>query len=703
VPVLVVWLVLAVAGAGFGGRVFDRATDTAALRPDAESVRAQQRLDQLLPEGPVIVAVVGGRDVYDPGLVASVTRVDAEIRALPGVVDVDDLYSGAGGRIGADNRSTLIRVELARGLADAERRRVEDAVVAALHRVDAPRVLVGGETLARRAFAEQAVRDAARGEAVAFAVLLVVLVVLLGGVLAAAVPVVAALAAVASTLLGLLALTGVTPVSQFTVNVVTLLGIGLTVDYALLVVARYREERAADPEAGPGVWLGRTMATAGRAVLTSGLAVGVAMAGLSVFAEPLLASMALGGAAAVLLATAAGLTAVPALVAVFGDRLGPAPAGVFRRWVRADRPAVPLLARLARYAQRRPLPVAAAVCAGLLLLAGPFVLGAELGDSDVRALPRSAEARQAYDVLQRDFDAGRAAPVVVVVSGDPAGHEVRDLMNQLIRLPQVLRLQPRPDVPGAAAVLDLTPRGGTGGEPSRELVRAVRDLETPLPVLVGGPAAELVDYRGSVADRLPLVVLVLLVATGVLLFAVTGSLVVPVKALLMNVLTLLATLGVLVVVFQWGVGAGALGFEPWGGIDLTTPVLLFVFVFGLSMDYEVFLLARIREEWDRGASGAGAQDRAVLAGITRTGPVVTAAAVSVGVVFLGFLLGELTAVKEIGLGLVVAVAIDVTVVRGLLLPAVMSLLGEWNWWAPAALRRWGGRRSAPPQRVRVSG
>jgi RND superfamily putative drug exporter len=310
------------------------------------------------------------------------------------------------------------------------------------------------------------------------------------------------------------------------------------------------------------------------------------------------------------------------------------------------------------------------------------------------------EARQVHDVLLRDFEAGRAAPVVVVVEADPAAPAVRDLMNQLNGMSQVIRMQPRPDVPGAAAVIDLTPKGQTGGPESRELVRQVRALDPPFRLLVGGPAAELVDYQSSVAARLPLAALVLLLATGVLLFALTGSVLIPVKALLMNALTLLATLGVLVVVFQWGIGSALLGVESWGAIDLTTPVLLFVFVFGLSMDYEVFLLARIREEWGKWpglrtpAGRFAASERAVLAGITRSGPVVSAAAGCITIVFLGFLLGELTAVKEIGFGMAVAVLLDVTVVRGLLLPAVMSLLGEWNWWAPAPLRRLHDRLSA---------
>jgi RND superfamily putative drug exporter len=231
-------------------------------------------------------------------------------------------------------------------------------------------------------------------------------------------------------------------------------------------------------------------------------------------------------------------------------------------------------------------------------------------------------------------------------------------------------------------VVDLTPRGSTAGPQSRDLVAAIRDLDTPFRKQVTGEAAKVVDYRESLATRLPIAAGVVLVATALLLFALTGSVVVPVKALLLNVLTLTATLGVLVVLFQWGWGGPLLFFDPWGGLDLTTPVLLFVFVFGLSMDYEVFLLARIKEEYDR----TGDNDRAVLTGITRSGPVVTAAAVCIGIVFLGFAAGGLVAVKEIGVGMAVAILLDVTVLRGLLLPAAMTLLGDWNWWAPRPLR-----------------
>jgi RND superfamily putative drug exporter len=715
-PVIAVWTALTLAGAVFGGRVFDRAGEVDSLRPDAESAVAQRRIDALLPEGDLVIGVLRGTDVYDPALVDSVNRVAAEIAAMPGVASVEHLYNSPGGAIGADNRSTLVRVELAKTLPAAGREALTDRVTAALHRIAAPEVLVGGELPAKQAFARQAVTDAAVGESIALGALFVALVVVLGGLLAGGIPLLVALAAVATALLGLYGLAGVTPVSEYAVNVVTLLGVGLAVDYCLLLVSRFREERAADQDAPLAEQVARTMATAGRAVLVSGLAVAAAMAGLSAFAEPLLAAMALGGLVVVALATVLGLTLAPALIAVAHRRIpapgqptwvtrtitrldprrlrtlgtGPATADPVTvpstRRARADgRATAPLLARLAAFAQRRPWPVTLGVGAGLLLLALPF-LGVNLANSDARALPRSAEPRRAAEVMQRDFQGGEPAPVTVLIDADPGDAAVRDLLNALNALPEVGKLDLRLDVPAGSTIADLTPREATAGPPSVALVHAVRAMHHPVPVLVAGPAAEVVDGRASVAGRLPLVVGVLLAATVLLLFALTGSLVVPIKALLMNALTLLATLGVLVVVFQWGWGGPLLGFDPWGALDLTTPVLLFVFVFGLTMDYEVFLLARIREEWGRRSGRPRANQRAVLAGISRSGPAVTAAAVCMTIVFLGFALGRLVAVKEIGVGMAVAVVLDVTVVRGLLRPAVMLLLGDRNWW-PARARR----------------
>jgi RND superfamily putative drug exporter len=703
--VLAAWGLVLVAGLVFGGGLFDRLQSVDSLSPNAESQVADRQIKALVSAGPVMYAVVGGRDVYDPELNRSVTAVAGQLLKVPGVVDVNDLYTSPGGRIGTDNRSTLVTVEFAEDMAEADLERAEDQARALLLTIAAPTVQVGGDHVAQRAFGEQAVADLAVGESVAFALLLVALVVIFGGFIAASVPIVVAVVGVSSTLLVLYGLSAFTAIGEYSLNIVTLLGIGLAVDYALLIVARYREELdgglASSPTQRAGGVAAETaietaMARAGRAVAFSGLAVAVALAGLAAFAEPLLSSMALGGAAVAVLTTALALTAVPALLAVAGDRIPPAGADTWvtrltRRLPRRSPQQTALLARLASFAQARPGPVALLTAAGLLLLALPLA-GANFANSDVRALPRSSPVRQAYESYQALFAANPAAPVTIVSKVDASSAELRDYLNQVGHLPEVVRLTLRVDVPAGWTIIDLTPKGTTAGAPSRQLVEAIRADRAPFPRMVAGPAAELVDYQHSVAGRLPLLVVAVVLAMLVLLFGLTRSLVVPLKAVLLNAATVLATLGVLVVVFQWGWGQAVLRFDSWGGLDVTTPLLLFVFIFGLSMDYEVFLLARITEEYDRD----GRNDRAVLAGISRSGPVVTAAAACITLVFAGFAVGGLVAVKEIGVGMAVAVILDVTVVRGLLLPATMSLLGPLNWWP----RRPPGKptkRAAPRQ------
>ncbi|MBE9938054.1 MMPL family transporter, partial [Cellulosimicrobium cellulans] len=310
-----------------------------------------------------------------------------------------------------------------------------------------------------------------------------------------------------------------------------------------------------------------------------------------------------------------------------------------------------------------------------------------LGSSEVRSLPADAEARLAADATTSRFADLGVAPVTVLVEGPVDDPAVPDLLDRAAALPGVEDAMQDTGYPPEVTVVDLTPDVGPGGDATaqeaQDLVHAVRALDTDLEVLVAGPAAEVVDTQEHLAQRLPLAAGVVVLATFVLLFLLTGSLVVPLKALVLNLLTLAATLGVLVSVFQHGVGASLLGFEPWGALDVTTPLLVGMLVFGLSTDYEVFLLSRTAEEWRARPPGEDprvANDRAVLRGITASGPVVTTAAVAIGIVFLGFAAGELVAMKEVGVGMAVAVLLDVTVVRGLLLPATMTLLGRWNWW-----------------------
>lgn len=675
--VVAAWCLVVLAGAVLGGSVFDRAQEPES-RDGLESTLLEQRLDRLDPSGDHVVAVLSGADALGVVLVDETSRILHELRELPGVAEVRDPYtSGASDLLADDGDGALVEVELDPALTDADALEVAESVSARLRTLPFPEVLVGGDLLAEEAFAEQAVRDAARGEAIALVLLLLVLVVALGGWLVGALPVLVALAAVAGSLLCLTVLAAAVPVSEYAVNVVTILGLGLAVDYSLLVVARFRDERAAaGPRADLGQVMGRVVATAGRTVLVSGLTVGTALSGLLLLGDPILTAMAVGGAVAVAIATLAGLTLAPAAVGLAHARI-PAP--------KAGRSAG-LLARSARFAQGRPWPVLLGTTGLLLVLAAP-VLALEVGNSDARSLPSESESRLAQEAVETRHDDLSTVPITVLTEAGPEDPRLAALTEGLRALPDVEDLFLMDPLSDGSSRIAVEPEGATAGPEAQRLVREIRERDLGVPVLVGGPAAELVDTRQAIGSRVPLAVLIVSLVTGLLLFVLTGSLVVPLKTLLLNLLSLAATLGVMVAVFQWGWGSSLLGFTPWGALDVTTPLLLFMFAFGLSMDYHVFLVARIKEAWDasraRGHADRAANDRAVLTGITASGPVVTLAALAIGILFLGFATGGLTAVKEIGVGMTVAIVLDVTIVRGLLLPAAMTLLGAWNWWPRA--------------------
>ncbi|GAA1935707.1 MMPL family transporter [Nocardioides hwasunensis] len=699
---LATWAVAVVLGAVLGGSVFDLAEAPDPLRRDAESAQLQQRLDSVDPEGELVVAVLSGTDIYAVDLIDEASRVLHDVAEVPDVVEVRDPWTtGAQDLVAPGQTSTVVTVEIDPTVDDDRALAAVGRVDAALRRVPMPEVLVGGPALAEEAFADQAVQDAARGEGVAIVVLLAVLTLVLGGLVAGALPVITALGSVCLALLSLSGLARVTPVSDYSVNVVTLLGLGLAVDYSLLVLGRFREERAAaSGRTQLGEVLGRTLATSGRTVLVSGLTVATALAGLLLLADPVLSPMAIGGLVAVLGATVAGLTLTPVLISVGHARIPP-PAK--DRLLGGTPSAHALLPRLARVAQRRPWPVLAGCIALLLLLSAPL-LSLDLRNSDTRSLPRDSEPRLVQATIERDFPDLIATPVTVLVDAAFDSAQTAEAMARLAALPgvaDVLLLDPLPD-DTTRLVVEPEPdaAGDYDGPQAQDLVRRVRAAPLGAEALVGGPTAELVDTRDALGDRAPVAILVVALLTAVLLGRLTRSVVVPLKAVAMNLLSLAATLGVVVAVFQWGWGSSLLRFDSWGALDVTTPLLLFMFAFGLSMDYHVFLVSRIRESWDearaeaarprRRASRGKARDddpralsdRAVLDGITASGPVVSLAAVAITIVFLGFVAGELTAVKEIGVGMTVAVLLDVTIVRGLMLPAAMTLLGRWNWWLP---------------------
>jgi RND superfamily putative drug exporter len=684
VPVVLAWVLLLAVGLAAGGQVFGRLGTGSGLRDDAESVVVSDLLSRVAGGGSGMTGLLDGRSADDPAFRAELDRAVRDLEAVPGVAKVTGPFvqgREVPGLVAADRRAVLVTVELETG-PGVDREQLVERATGRLRAVDAPRVLVGGDELSRDEFQTQAQRDLERGETLALPVMLVLLFLVFRGIVAALTPLVVAVVAVAGALLILLGVSQVADISAYSVNVITMLGLGLAVDYSLLVISRFREERAGGldiPEA-----IERTLATAGRTVAFSGLTVAAALCGLLAFAEPFLRSLAWGGIGVVLVAMVAALTLVPALLGLWGRRIRPGRAAISDRGV---------FFRLSRLVQRAAPVIVVGVAALLVLLALPF-RHARLENSGLESLPRSSESRQLFEAVNDRFPGGDTDPLVVVVESAPGNPLVADYLRRVQALPGVARVEPRPGTAPTITVLDVVPEGTSEGPVATRLVAQIRDLERPVAAGVTGPAAFLVDYRDSLAGRLPYALGLIGLATFVLLFLMTGSVVVPVKAIVMCVLSLGASFGALVWVFQEGHLSGLLGFDAPGMVDITVPVLIFVFAFGLSMDYEVFLLSRIKEAWDQ----TGDNDLAVALGLQRTGRIVTSAAALIVVVFLGFAAGELLTIKEVGVGMAIAVLLDATVVRMLLVPATMKLMGRWNWWAPPAMRRFHDRHGLAEQR-----
>jgi RND superfamily putative drug exporter len=661
------WLAATILGLVAAGVLFSSLEADLDASPRFESQQVENRLDRLAPGGAEVVAVVESAPLP--------TAVTDGLGRIDGVAGVASLVSD-------DGDATAIAVELDPGLEGERFDTALDAATAALRAIDAPEVRVGGELLLDEEVAELAERDAQRAEMLSLPVALVVMAVVFGGVLAAGLPLGIAFGGIGATALGLAALASLTDVPVYAMNVALMLGLGLGIDYGLLMLSRFREERGAGLDVPAAVC--RTMATAGRTVVFSACTVAVALTGLLVFDVATIRLLAVAGIAVVLACMAAALTLLPALLARFGHRIRPGtPSGSDGAF-----------ARIARVIQRRAVPVVAVVGVGLVVLALPFA-GARFDDPGVRSLPRSSETRQVAEAVDARFSAVTAEPLDVVADAAPTDPATVAWLDEIRSLPGVVAATVDEDVSRpSVTVVEVHAAGPSNGPGAQSLVSTVRDLDAPFPVAVGGDPAEIVDLRHAVASRLPLAVGVIVVATFVLLFLMTGSVVIPVKAIVMNVLSLGATFGALVWVFQDGHLAGLLGFDPPGSLDLFMPVIVFVFAFGLSMDYEVFLLSRIREVWE----ATGDNDRAVAEGLQRSGRIITSAGLLIVIVFAGFAAGEIVALKQLGLGLALAVIVDVTVVRSLLVPATMKLMGRWNWWAPAPLDRLHrrvGLREAP--------
>jgi RND superfamily putative drug exporter len=670
-PVVVIALWVAIVGAGLttGIGVFERLVADVGTVPGSESDHARDRLNDAASPPPALTAVISGRPVDDPALLSSVDDAIADLRGRPDIAQVSDPQPSS-----ETNQALLVRVTL----------RTDDSAPAEaaqtrLEQITPGDVVVAGGPLTDSEFNTQAQTDVQRAELLSMPVVLVLLLLIFGGLLAAGLPLLIAVVGIGAAFGILYAFSLATDVSVYAIQVITMLSIGLAVDYALLMVSRFREERAADPDVRTA--LTRTAATAGRTVMFTGLTVAVSLAGLVVFPDPFLRSMGFAGAAVVAVDMLAALTLLPALLALFGRRIAPA------KPAPADGG---LFARVARGVQRRPVLTLVGTAAALAVLALP-ALDLRLSTGDPRLLPTNTQTRQLYDTVATHFpEQNDPDPVVVLAEDGADGPAMARFRDRLAAVPGVTGVDVQP-VSSDLTVL----RAGTTDDPSSAAagatVGAIRELPASFGVEVTGDAARLVDYRAMLGERIPWAVAVVVLATLLLLFAFTRSVLLPIKAVLTNLLSIGAALGVVVWVFQQGHLVGLFGSVRLDSTNLTVPVLVAAIAFGLSVDYEVFLLSRIRERYLGGADAR----TAVAEGMQRTGRIITAAALLMVVVFGGFLVGGFAPIKQIGLGLVLAVALDATVVRMLLVPATMTLLDRLNWWAPAPLRRLHRRIAIP--------
>ena len=677
--VLVVASVFVLFAAAFGGPLVTLLDSDDDFEDHAsESVLARDAVEQATGRSasPDLVALVRlGADVDSPQARDKITRV-AEALGDPGVADVAAYRDGGPDTlVSRDRRSTYLLATFRAGVdEDALAERLQERVERE------PGVAAGGPQLAFTQVSEQIQEDLARAELIAFPLLFLLSLVVFRSVVAALLPVVVGATTILTTFVWMRMVNEIEPMSVFAINLITGAGLGLAIDYSLFIVSRFREELATGAARSDA--MRATMRTAGRTVLFSAVTVAAAMGALLAFHLRFLFSMGVGGVLVSLTAALVSLTVLPAVLMVLGPRVNSLS---LKRWqVALHRDAAHVRAgpwyRFSQGVMRRPGPIAAATAALLIALGLPF-LRIEFTGVDASVLPHERSARVVQDALDTEFPPGRTSPIYVAArTGDAAA--ARAYAQELGGLRGVEAVQEPQQADGLWRI-DVVTGARALSEPAKQVVRDVRATAAPFPVQVGGGTALYMDQQSSLRGSLPLALALLCSTTLVILFIMTGSVVLPVKALVMNLLTLSAAFGLLVLIFQDGRLEGLLAFDAQGALESTQPILLFAIAFGLSTDYGVFLLTRIKEARD-----AGADDReSVAIGLERTGRIVTYAALLFTVAIGAFATSQVVFIKELGVGTALAVLIDAFLVRALLVPSLMVLLGKWNWWAPRPLAR----------------
>jgi RND superfamily putative drug exporter len=681
--VLVLWIVGVIAMTVLAGRVGDDYSDSFQVT-GTESSEAQDLLERAFPEragdsGQLVLRAPGGID--DPAVRARTEATIAELARVQDVGEIVSPYDPAGAQqVAPGGRIAFADIQFTVGAQDVTRAasaKMEE-IARVGEEIDGVTFEMGGRQVHNREFG-------ASSELIGLIAAVVILLIAFGSVLAMGLPILTAVLGIAGGIAIVGLLSNITVAPDVTVQLAAMIGLGVGIDYALFIVTRYRQglDDGLDPERAVVLALD----TAGRAVLFAGATVVISLCGLFLMGVDFIRGLGVGAASTVLVMMLASVTLVPALLGFTGRNIDRLSIPGLNRKETSTRESIWF--RWSRVVQRWPWTAALVGFAILLVLAVPF-LSLHLGFSDNGNNPTTDTSRRAYDALAEGFGPGFNGPLVVAARTPGGPESLAELADALADVPGVAQVGPVvPNAQGDAAVIRVIPTTSPQSEETQDLIQRLRDDVVPSAidgtgarVLIGGITAASDDVATTLAGRLPIFIGGVLALSFLLLLAVFRSILVPVKAVLMNLLSIGAAYGVVVAVFQWGWLSGPLGIDGTGPIEPFVPMFLFAIVFGLSMDYEVFLLSRIREEYDR----SGDNGLAVADGLAATARVITAAAAIMIMVFASFVLGDFRIIKVFGLGLAVAIFIDATIVRILLVPATMELLGKANWWFPKWLR-----------------
>ncbi|MFZ9668770.1 MAG: MMPL family transporter [Solirubrobacterales bacterium] len=680
--VVAVTVVFFVVAAYFGGNVAEYMGPYGDEDPATESVRSERALEDAGFRAATGQVLVSGVDVQGSKVDRKeVEQIAERVRGVEGVKEVTGFAeTGSPGFVSDDGNRTLLLFSLD-STDDTERQQAAARVQEEL--AGDRGVLVGGDSIAEEQVNEQVSKDLTRAEIMVFPLLFLLSLVFFRGLVAAALPLVVGAISIVGTFLALRIATELGEVSVFSLNLTIGLGLGLAIDYSLFIISRYREEIA---ESGPGIEaMSRTLGTAGRTVLFSAITVAVSLAALLIFPQRFLYSMGLGGMIVALLSLVVALVVLPAILTLLGDRVNALSPKFLRRReaTDSDRDYRGFWYRLSRFVMARPLPIATIAILLLLIIATPALKMAFAPvDSDI--LPEGTSARVVSNIVDAEFPGGDLERIQVAVSTDSKG-EAEQVRETVANVRQVAEVSPPERVKANLYLLEASSTAGYMDGQTVDAVEGIRGIDFGGGTVaeVTGNTARYLDFEDSLASHVPVVAAIVIGATLIILFLMTGSVILPIKSLLMNILTLAAVFGILVFVFQDGNLSGVLDFESIGGLDLSTPILIFAITFGLSTDYAVFLLSRIKEAYDGGLPN----DEAVAVGLQRTGRIVTAAALLFAIAIGAFATSQIVFIKELGVGTALAVLIDATIIRALLVPALMEMLGKWNWWAPDWMKR----------------